>query len=755
MTDQMQPDDMQEEPGMSEDELSSYIQRAVETAQLYEQDELTADNQRAIEYFFGVLSDVPSEPGRSRAVSKDVSDVIGGLMPQIMRVFTSTDRLWLFEPQTPQDVEAARQATDYVNFVFFERCDGYRALYDAVHDGLLLRNGVLKVWWDDTPEYDVAEYRGLNEMQAQDLVSADDVEVLAASEAEPEMVSVVDPATGQEVQVSEPRLDLKLKTKVRDGKPCIETVPPEDFLIERGARGLHDTRMMAHRFRITRGELISQGFDPDKVEQIPEYSGFYSREEEAARQQDRSFDLARQNVLDRSSEYVEVFETYVRLDMNGDGVAEWVRGYMGGSGGGAVLLHYDEWDDETPFEDVAPDPVPHRWLGRSVWDHVADIQRQKTVLKRDLLNNLYFHNNPTPVYNRQAVRDDESVQALTTRDGSAVEVDGDPRASVMYDVVPFVGDRIMQVFDYLDAEIEMRTGLSKVAQGMQTDVLQNQSATAVMQATSAAHARVELYTRNIAQGIQRLGQKLYRLIAQNMDRPDVIRLRGDFVEVDPRGWAASMNVSVNTGLGTGSRDRDAVALQVMGAYGQNMLQTFGQTPVFGLPQARELGVMMAEAQGIKNFERIIGSSDDEIQAWQQQQAEAAASQPDPEVAKAQLDAQVEAQKAQLKAQVDQQEAAAKIQADQQEMAEKAALEREKLDQERAIRSTQMQQDAELKRAEIEANIRLREMQIERELALKERQIGMELELKREMMRRQAAADDSDASGAVGVGGEPG
>lgn len=728
---------------MTEEEIRSKVARAVEAAYAYDNDEVASDNVSAIEYFNGEMRDVPAPRGESQAVSRDVSDTISWLMPQVMRTFTSSDKLVQFEPRRPNDVATAQQATDYINFLAIEECDFYNVLYAAVHDGFQLRNGYIKHWWDASPEEDVATYSGISQDMVTQIVSGDDTEVLEASEAEPEVVTSQGP-DGQPVQYEEPRYDLKVKTVVSKGRLCVEAVPPEEFLIERGALSLRDARVVGHRRRRMRSDLIEEGYDEAKVNQIPGYDGLWDRNEELARNERLTSDIDRGEALDKASEWIEVVEAYCRLDTNGDGVTEWVRCILGGVGGGSVLLDWEEWDAELPFTEIRPDPIPHRFLGRSIYDLVKDVQQQKTVVLRQMLQNTYLHNHPTPVVNRRAVKDQASIDALMTPGTGYVEVDDVPSNAITWLQVPFVGQECLGLLEYLDQVREMRTGMSRVAMGLSQDVLQNQTATAISESSSAQHAKLELYCRNIAESLKRVFRAIYRIVVENQDRPRIIRLRDTFVEVDPRPWGAEMDVTVNVGLGTGSRDKDAAAIAELGMWGQNVISLFGpDNPVFGITQAREIGVMMAETRGLKAYERIVGGGDGAIEQWQQQQAEAA-QQPDPKV-------EAEMQKAQAQMQIEQQKAQMDAQSKQQELQQRGQIETAKMQQDAQVQREKMQSEIALQREKMVGEMQLRERQMGMELALKERTTMEELRMKRELGMMYPAGGPNG----IRVGGEPG
>ena len=120
-------------------------------------DELSDQRYEAMKYYY-------SEPfgneveGRSQYVDSTVQDTIEWIKPSLMRVFASGDELVQFEPNSPAEVDMAKQATDYVNYVLQRQHNGWEILYQWFTDALLQKNGIIKVWWDDYDEYVREEY---------------------------------------------------------------------------------------------------------------------------------------------------------------------------------------------------------------------------------------------------------------------------------------------------------------------------------------------------------------------------------------------------------------------------------------------------------------------------------------------------------------------------------------------------------------------------------------------------------------------
>src|SRR5690554_5507720 len=276
---------------------------------------------------------VPPEPNRSKVVSRDVADTIGWMLPGIMRVFTASDKMAEAEPVGIEDMEFAGQATDGLNHVFWKDNKGYEIVYAATWDSLLLGNGVVKTYFDDTPVYATSFHSGLTVDQAAMLLEDDETEVLAQTET---VEQGADPMTGEPIEVV--FYDLKIKRKKADGRFCIEAVPPEDFLIDKDATTTDEAAFTAHRDRKTRSDLVGMGYDKDTVFAIPE-AGRADTEEEIARQIETDGEAS-----DTSMELVDYFECFVRIDVDDDGEAELIRACFAGSGDGGKLLDWEVWE---------------------------------------------------------------------------------------------------------------------------------------------------------------------------------------------------------------------------------------------------------------------------------------------------------------------------------------------------------------------------------------------------------------------------
>lgn len=705
---------------MDDDRLKALLSQEISSALTYDDTELSQKRSKALEYYRGTMSDTPAMTGRSSVVSMDVADTIGWMLPGIIRVFTASDRMAIYEPEKPGDEEFAKQATDYANYVFMKDNPGYRIMWDATHDSLLLGNGVVKHWWDDKEECEYTEHSGLTEEQIAIMQMDQSVEIVGQKEGEPQVIMVPGP-TGQMMETPLSTYDVKIKRVTRDGSLKVECIEPEDFLLDREATQIENARFCAHRQDATRSDLIEMGFDRDLVEGLPIDRFSSIREEKLSR--DESTRTFFNNVGDDSMLLVELFECYVKADVDGDGVAETIRAYYAGSGGTGELLDWEVWEDDVPFSDIPCEPVPHRWDARSIADDTQDIQRVKTVITRQFLDNTYWVNNPMTTAEEKSVINPEVLRS--PRFGATVYHKQGSLAPTPMNI-PYIGDKALLALQHFDQVREMRTGVSRSTMALDPEALQNQTATAANNTKDAAYSQIELIARNQAElGWKRVFRQILKLIVKHQDRPRTIRLRDTWVEMDPKSWNANMDATINIGLGTGSRDRDMAMLNAILNVQMAMTDRFAQGGFSAqalemVPKINMTATKLAESAGIKNPDQFY--LDIKPEMLEQMKAEAA-NRPDPEMQKEQVKAQTQLQLGQQQAQIDQQADERKAQIEAVQM---------QADIEAQNQKTQAEMIQAQQKFEFDKEMALLEFQLQRELKM------AELDLKRELAQQQMA-----------------
>ncbi len=654
-------DQMNADGVMGEDEFQSVVRQAIQDAQDYIDTYIAPERERAMEYYlakpFG-----NEEDGRSQVVMTDVRDTVLAMIPSLLRIFANGDRTIEFIPRGPEDVAAAEQATDLINYVFMQENNGFRVLHDAMKDGLVLKTGVL-TWHkvdDKTVEYQ--SFSGLSPEEAALVTSDPGVMVDRMEEA-------VDMMTGA-VTVS---MDIRRMSHVP--RYVVECIPPEQFLIDPDATSLDDAIYVGRRKLATVSELVAMGYEREEILEHAGMGGFEDNMEANVRNaaDDSSFGFTRSN--DKATERVFYVESYIRVDRDGDGVAELHK--VCSIGDGAYVL-YDEVVQDVPFSLLCPDPTPHTVFGQSVADHTMDIQLQKSSIMRGALDSLAQSIHPRTVVIEGMVNLDDVMNVETGAIIRARQI-----GAVQPLSEPFVGQPALGVLGYLDEIKTQRTGISRATQGLDADALQSTTRSAVQAQLSSSQERIEMIARLFADGLKRMFGGLLKLVVQHQDKPKIIRLRGDFVPIDPRGWDAAMDVTINIALGRGSDEQRMMFLGQLIGMQKEALAAFGpMNPLTDLAQLRTSLAELTKLAGFQDPSRFWKDITPEtMQAFMQ------ATQQQPKPDPAELLAQVEAEK---------------IKADIVISAAKQELERQKAIAAEDRMRDQMYVDAVLKAAEIQA-----------------------------------------------------
>jgi hypothetical protein len=561
---------------LTELEVGSIVSSEIKASLGYIGSDITEQRQKSLEYYFGEPFGNEQE-GRSQVVSTDVSDVIESILPTLLRTFAASDEIVKCEPVTAEDEEVAKQASDYLNYIFNKDNDGFITLYTLFKDALIQKNGVAKIYWDNSTKRERESYERLSEDEYTMLLDEDGVEVKEHTEYEDENAVKERDKALEEVaklgQAFDPMMldqlenapipmlhDVVIERVETFGKVKIEAIPPEEFLIERRAKSIQDANFVAHRTTVTRTQLIEAGFDHEKVYSLPSDTQDKYNEEKITRFRNLDYDYD-SNAGEASTDEISIFECYIRIDEEGDGIAKLRKVTLAGTEGYTVLDN--ELCDSIPFVSVTPIIVPHRFYGRSVSEMTEDLQLIKSTVMRQLLDNMYLTNN-----NRVAVMDGQVNldDLLTNRPGGVVRTKGSPGQVMMPMQTQTINSQAFPMLEYLDTVREQRTGITRYSQGMDADSL-NKTATGVNTILSQAQMRVELIARIFAEtGVKDMFLKMFELVVKHQDKERIVKIRNSFVPFRPMEWRNRCNISISVGLGTGSRDQQLSILN-------NILQT--------------------------------------------------------------------------------------------------------------------------------------------------------------------------------------
>lgn len=640
---------------MTEEEFHSLLKRQAEDATNYCDEELTEFRIKALDYYHGEPFGNETE-GRSKVVLTEVADTVEFLMPSLMRIFASSDT-GSFEPQAPEDVEGARQATDYCAFQLWRRNSGFVVLHNAIKDSLLSKIGIVKSWWDASIDVTEETYENISASEYEALMADPDIEIVEQTE------SVVVDEMGPAVAYT-----CKVRKSVESGRIVVDNVPNEEFLVEKRARpDVQRLRFCAHRTSKPVSDLVAMGIDRETAEK---HAGS-SKDSTDTEKQTRFKDLDSDS--DEKDDEVQVTECYIRADYDDDGIDELRRVLC--LGDEMEIVENEPWD-RIPFDVGSPILMPHRLIGRSVAELVMDIQLIKSTVLRQLLDNVYLNNNQRWAAVEGQVNFDDLLNnvpggVVRIRQQGAVQ----PLAPTLMigETFPLLG--------YLDETREQRTGISKASAGLDADALQSSTLEAVRHTLSVAQGKTEMiarvYAETLVQGIYR---SIFHLAQKHVRAPAYIRLRGQFVPVDPRAWANDYDFEVKVGLGTGQTQERIGALSMIVAKQTEILGAMPDNPIVKPHQMAASLQEMTRLSGFKDADRFFQPPEavlGEMQAKSQQPP-----QPDPKLV-------METQKAQ-----------AQVKLDQWKAEQQVALERWKAEQNAMLRREELERESELRKLEI-------------------------------------------------------
>lgn len=638
--------DGRETRAMDEEQFARQVRAAQEDAVLYIDGFISPDRAQAQSFYLGNLFG-NEEEGRSQVVMTVVRDVVLAMIPELLRIFAASGKIVEFEPTSARTERQAEQQTDYINHVFWNDNPGFSLLHNAFKDALTVKTGVFKWRWSEDEQVTESEYENVSLEQLILLQQEPDVEVLEVEMVEPEEAAP-DPSNPQ------PMYEVKIRRRKQKQRAVIECIPPEEFIISREARDVATASYVGHRSLKTISDLVEMGYDLEEVETLgTSDETFYRVNLEAITRNPAINQFSTDTGPNAGQKRVVYVEQFIRIDKDGDGIAELRKvcsvGYH--------ILH-DEIADEATFAVLCPDPTPHMVIGQSIADQTMDLQLIMSSIVRDVLDSLKQSINPrTWVVENQVNIDD----VLNNEVGGVVRMRQPGMAGEFSST--FVGQQAMPVLAFMDAVKEKRTGITSASQGLDPDVLQSTTKAAVTATVQGAQARIEMIARLFAEnGLKALMKGLQRMVIKHQDRPRVIRLRGEYVEMDPRFWDADLDCQPAVALGRGTDQDKMQFLTAVAQKQEQIIQLLGPTnPLAPIDKYRETLAQLCHLAGFKDDNRFFGQVDP--QQMQAAMAAQAQNKPqDPTMMLAQIE-QAKVEVSRMKAETDAQAKALQIRTD--------------------------------------------------------------------------------------------
>lgn len=669
--------------------------------------ELSADRERAIRFYNGdVTQDIPTIPNRSAAVSTDVADAVETALPDILEVLIGGDDVATFQAQGPEDEDAAREQSEAVKHTIFAQNEGFLAFYTGVKDALLVKTGVFHWWWEDE--------------ETEDRSPPVDLEAAA----------VVAEQLGGEI---EEQGDGTASVVVRKmaGKVCVKAVTPEDFTVAPDTVSLRDTTYCAMRDRPRVQDLIARGVDPEIARGLKSYA---QPDQAVAEARDTAGEEQLLNDATADHRQVEVRSHYIRLLGDGNRLTVW---RVDTDAEETVVIDKEEVDG-IPFGAITPYINAHRFYGLSLADKLIEVAKIKTSLLRMFLDDGYFALNQRMTVDMTKTNEFTISDLLNNVPNMPVRTQGEGA------VVPLRAGGLnfdaLAALEYASTMAEQRTGVVRNAQGLNPDTLHD-TAKGAMALIAAAQKRIRLIARTIAEtgvkdlyiGVHALLRKGYGAETEARRALPNLKLSGGWKEINPGDWPERKGVDVQIGIGSAGREHELVVLGELMTVQKEMI-------------AGGLGGVTVTPDNIynaaKRFAQAANLKTPELYFTDPKTVPPQPPKPDPEMAKAQAQMQLEHAKAGANIELERAKSQATLEAD----AQKAA------------------NDNQLALAKMQAEMELKRYQIDAELELKRQQLVAEIELKRELGLVQAQvaketgmakANASSSTSDVEMGGNPG
>ena len=681
---------------MHDDQLRAQLDHEIQNSANWQVSTVRDEQERNLAFYLGLPMGNEVE-GRSQVQSLDVFEVVESVLPEMLEPFFSGDDIGRFEPSEPNDENFCDQATDYTNYIIKRQNKGFLLFNTWVKDGLLSKIGVVRAEWvkcDPKRE----EYQGLTDDQIALMMQDSRIQIveresyLMPGVEVPEVPPGVDPS----MVPQPPMLHDVVILRQMPGRVKIENVKPENFIVSRGAESLEASKVVGEIVEYTRSDLIEMGISKQAAADVTSYDiGTGQLETLDDVRNDGEGYLYEDDAVDPALEEVHLFRGFMKVDYNGDGVAEYRRVLVGGN----AILENEEADCHN-YAVWTPIPVPHRVIGLGYADIAAESQRLKTALTRQFVDSIFLANNPRTYVNMSAQVNIEDM--LSNRIGGIIRGTGPAADAISPVKTTLVASESLQAIEFADTQREQRAGVTRYNQGLDADSL-NKTATGVQKVMNAAQKRLLMTLRIFAEtGATDLFKLVLRLITKYQDVPSTIRLRGEWINFDPRGWNPDMDVTVEVGIGSGDRTETLMMLQ---QFGQFMAQA-AQVGVVGPQQVYEFGKRL-----IKNA-KIRGGEDDLLIDPSKQPPKPP--QPNPEVVKIQAQQQIEQAKLQASQQIK-----------QAELAQQAEIERLKAQYQAQVDQAKFQAESDQQQLRIQMEAQLNQMRLNNEMQVQQARMEFE------------------------------
>jgi hypothetical protein len=722
---------------MTQQELRSTVKGMVKDAIAFVDDELGPDRTKATQYYRAELFGNEVE-GRSQFVMSEVRDTVLGIIPGMLRVIFGPDHVVEYAPRNAQTVQEASQVTDYARYVFEEDNQGLMKTYNVLVDGLVRRIGIFK-WGVDESATVKAMSGHATKSQIEQLLQDPGFELTRVTQTKEEVAAIpgLYDANGVASSMARPAEEAEYDiefTYTEDGKRIwIESVPTDEYIYNREARSQQDAVLQGHKRRMSTSELLALGISQDVIDENGGDDTSVFDEQEVNSRMPEDVGFSQDPDGGEANEKHLYVESYVKVDFDGDGIAELRKVCTLGPN---FYVVENEPVSSVPFSIFTPIPEPHAMLGQSYADLTMDIQKLKSSMIRAVQDSA-----AAAIFPRLGFVDGHVSVADIMNDAIAGPIRMRQQGDVFPITIPFIGEQMLPLIGYVDDVKENRTGQSKGAIGLDADALQSTEKSAAGQVVSATQAREEVLARIFAeQALKPMFRGILELIGEIKPKKQMIKMRGAWTEIDPETWSLNLGVTVNVMLGTALKEQKLAVLEKFAAKQEMLLQTLGPSnPIASLTQYANTLRQAAKLSGFLDVDTYF--------AMPPQDYQPPPPPPDPKLQIAQMENQTKQQQLQLQQQKDMVDAADKQRTHQREMMRiqhDAELRLAELQQQQINQDNDNDRDAERIATDVALRIKEMELRHETEISKEEFNAGVE------NVRQKAKLESSNLQSAAKI-----
>lgn len=615
---------------LTDDEVVQHIQQEKSEADYDGTNTLSYQREQSTRAYNGV--DFPDglspTTGMSSIVINKVQPAVETLSTYLTNIFASDKETVVFNPTNPDLGMAAKQATMIANHLVHKTNNGYQVINRWIKDAAINKNSVVKLYWSNKKTSFTETYENISEDELNVIIAQKEEYGYEVSIIEKEekatLVAVMDPNTGEEVQVEQMSSKYVIRCSHEIGLPVMENVPPEEFLINNDATSVDRDdnlcRYVCHRKLMYTGDVLAMFPDADEMDVLSASGSDYLEFDYEAQNRgdfDGTYSIRGSDRGEGALKQVELTESWIKLDIDKEGELEWYHCFSVGN----TLLSKEIWDGPIPFASFCFFPVPNKFYGLSVYDKISDAFKTITALMRGEVDATNQRNTFRLIADPR-VLDQRDLQS--GRPGIIKASKGfDPKNVMQLPVPTGAAGGGLAIMQYLDQYIHSQIGIDPISGAISTDVEKSgNDAAKTAQVVDNASAKVQSYAREFAE--MSLRPVIWSMIWMMVEHKDEVSVKKLVDEITPgvpfllaeEGMEAALtkaDLSAKVGLGHLTQEQ-----RLSGAMALRQEQAMIKEMGILIAPEKEVAVSaeIAKAVGYENYHDFLPTSEEIAQGQQ-------------------------------------------------------------------------------------------------------------------------------------------